>query len=222
MLTLHKKLVLISLLLYWPGIFILAHIPIPEVIYKARVSDKSLHFLIYLILAFLIWFVINPDRKVIWHKFVVWKIFFVICVYGVIDEWSQSYVGRTSDFFDFLFNLAGAFAGLILFSFLTFWPALLAVTGITIFLLTNLAKANIADLLPIISATFYLFAYAFFTLIWIRCLNSFLPLKVPRLKWLMATVSLPIVFLLIVKSFSVIAGSIFVIREMLFSVEGIG
>jgi len=220
-LSLRQKLTIISLLIYWPGIFILAHMPIPQLVYKARVSDKVLHCLVYLILVFLLWFAINPDRKVNWRKAAVWWILLVVVWYGAVDEWLQAYVGRNPAVMDFLANLAGTLTGLILFSFFAFWSALLVVTAITIFLLTNLARANIAVLLPITNAAFHLFAYAFFTMLWIRHVNHFLTLKVTSPKWLIVALALPIGFLSVVKLFSVISGRYFGVQDVIISAAAI-
>jgi VanZ family protein len=217
----RQKLTIISLLVYWPGIFILAHIPIPQLVYKAQVSDKSLHFLAYLVLAFLFWFAISPDKKVHWRKAAVWWVLLVVVWYGVVDEVLQGYVGRSCDVMDFFANLVGTLAGLILFSFFAFWPVLLVVMGITIFTLTNLARANMSELLPITSAIFHLFAYAFFTMLWVQYIHLFLPTKAPKPKWLIAALALPIGFLLTVKLFSIIFGRYFVVRDIILSAVGI-
>jgi VanZ family protein len=218
----RQKLTIISLLFYWPTIFILAHIPVPQLVRKAHVSDKSLHFLAYLVLAFLLWFAICPDRKVNWRKAAMWWVLLVIAGYGAVDELLQDFVpGRSCDVMDFFANLTGVFAGLILFTFLTFWPALLVVTGIVIFLLTNLCRNNPADLLPVTSVMFYLFAYGFFTLLWIRYMNLFLLLKAQRPKWLLGALVLPMTFLLIVKLSSVILGRPFSIQNVIISAAAI-
>ena len=187
----RQKLTIIFLLLYWPSLFILAHIPIPLFVRRAGVSDKSLHFLAYLILVFLLWFAIGPDRKVKWRRAAVWWILFVVVWYGAFDEWLQARVGRSGNVADFLADLVGTVAGLILLSFFTFWPALLMVTGITIFLLTNLARVNPANLLPITNTVFHPFAYGFFTMLWIRYIHLFLPMKAPKPKWVIAALALP-------------------------------
>jgi VanZ family protein len=217
----RRKLTIISLLLYWPGVFILAHIPIPQLVYKAQVSDKSLHFLAYLVLVFLLWFAISPNKKVNWRKAAVWWVLFVVVWYGVVDEWLQSYVGRTCDIMDFFADLAGTLAGLILFSFFTFWPVLLVVMGTTIFTLTNFTRANLADLVPITNAMFHLFAYGFFTMLWLQYIHLFLPMKAPKPKWMIAALALPIGFLLTVKLFSVIFGKDFVVQDVIISIAGI-
>jgi len=202
----RQKLTIIPLLLYWPAIFIFAHIPIPELVYRAQVSDKSIHLLGYLVLIFLLWFSLSPDKKVSWRRAAVWLVLLVVICYSAGDEILQKYVGRKCDFKDFLADLAGALAGLILFTFLTFWPALLVVTGTAVLILTNLARANLDELLPITSAVFYLSAYGVFTLVWIRYLYLFLSLKAPQLKWLTAVLILPTALVISVELVSILLG----------------
>ena len=219
-LSLRQKLIIISLLLYWPAIFVLAHIPIPQLVYKAQVSDKTLHLVVYLILVFLLWFAVSPDKKVNWGKAAVWLVFLIMAGYGGVDELLQGYVGRSCDIKDFLANLVGVSGGLILFSFLTFWPALLAVTGITIFCLTNLARANLTELVPVTNAMFHLLAYAVFTMLWIRQIHP-LPSKMSMPKRLIIALAVPIGLLLVVKLFSVVSGRYFTVFDVIISGAGI-
>ena len=219
-LSLRQKLTIISLSLYWPTIFILAHIPIPQLVYKAQVSDKTLHLIAYLILVFLLWFAVSPDRKVNWGKAAVWWVLLITAGYGGVDELLQPWVGRSCDIRDFLANLAGVTGGLILFSFLTFQPALLAVTGITIFCLTNLARANLAELVPVTNALFHLLSYAVFTMLWIRQIHPLLS-KTSKLKRLIIALAVPTGLLLVVKLFSVITGRYFTAFGVIISGAGI-
>ena len=219
-LSLRQKLIIISLLFYWPAIFVLAHIPIPQLVYKAQVSDKTLHLVVYLILVFLLWFAVSPDKKVNWGKATVWLVFLIMAGYGGVDELLQGYVGRSCDIKDFLANLVGVTGGLILFSFLTFWPALLAVTGITIFCLTNLARANLTELVPVTNAMFHLLAYAVFTMLWIRQIHL-LPSKMSMPKRLIIALAVPIGLLLVVKLFSVVSGRYFTVFDVIISGAGI-
>jgi VanZ family protein len=217
----RQKLTIVSLLVYWPGVFILAHIPIPQLVYKAQVSDKSFHFLVYLILTFLLWFTISPNKKVNWRKATVWWVLFVAVWYGVIDEVLQGYVGRSCDKMDFIADLTGTLAGLILFSFFTFWPVLLVVMGATIFTLTSFTRANLADLLPITNAMFHLFGYGFFTMLWIQNIHLFLPMKAPRPKWIITALALPAGFLLTVELFSIVSGKGFEVQDVIVAAAGI-
>ncbi len=214
----QQKIAACVLVLYWPALFVLAHIPIPHVVQEADVSDKSLHFLAYLILTFLIWFAVRGDRKVKWRRAAPWLVLFVIVVYGILDEWLQSYVaGRSCDVRDFFTDLAGALTGLILSSFLTFWPAGLFVAATFIFGITNVTRANLADLLPRTNAVFHIFAYAILTVLWIQCTHLFPAVKATKAKWFVLALAGPGGFLIIVKLYSVITGKGFALSDIIIS-----
>ncbi len=217
----RQKIITISLILYWPILFILAHIPVPLLVRKAGVSDKCLHFLAYFILVFLFWFAVRPNLKVNWRKATAWWILLVVAGYGAVDELLQRYVGRTCDIEDFAANLVAIIAGLALFSFFTFWPAALLVAGATIFGLTNVARANLALLLPALNAMFHLFSYAIFTMLWLQVIHLNLTPKPPKLKWLMVSLALPLALLLTTKVFSVIIGRTFGPIDVILAVSGI-
>ena len=218
----QHKLIIISLVFYWTVLFILAHMPIPQLVRKADVSDKTLHFLAYMILSVLLFSAINPYKKVNWRKATVWWVILVIVLYGVVDELLQGYVaGRSIDAMDFVADLAGTLTGAILLSIFAFWTVCLVVTGVTIFGLSNIARANLADLLPRADTAFHLFAYALFTLLWIRYLYYWLGLTALKPKWLVAATMPPIGLLLAVKLGSLILGRSFTISEIIISVVGI-
>ena len=217
----RQKITIILLVFYWLSFFILAHIPEPGFVRKAGVSDKGLHFLAYLILVFLLWFAVSPDQKVGWRKTIVWWVFILLTVYGAVDEVLQGFTGRNCDVMDIVANIAGVFTGLILLSVLTFWPAALLVTAAVIFGITNITRANLAELVPVTNAMFHLFAYPIFNMLWICYIHLFLSLKPPKAKWLIAALAGPTVLLLTVKLFSVILGKGFGLREVIVSVVGI-
>jgi len=217
----RQKVTIILLVFYWLSFFILAHIPVPGLVRKAGVSDKGLHFLAYLILVFLLWFAVSPDQKVVWRKAVVWWVFIVLTGYGVVDELLQGVTGRNCDVMDIVANIAGTFTGLILLSVFTFWPAALLVTGTIIFGITNITRANLAELVPVTNAMFHLFAYPIFSMLWICYMHLFLALKPPKSKWLMAALAVPIGLLLAVKLLSLVLGKVLGLREVIISVVGI-
>jgi VanZ family protein len=217
----RQKVTIILLVFYWLSYFILAHIPVPLLVRRAGVSDKGLHFLAYLILVFLLWFAVSGDKKVNWRRAGVWWVFFVVTGYGIVDELLQGCVGRNCDVRDMVANLAGTLAGLILFSVFTFWPVALLVAGTVIFGVTNIARENLAELIPVTFAMFHLFAYAIFSMLWICYIHLFLSLKPPKAKWLIAALAGPTMLLLTVKLFSVILGKGFGLREVIVSLVGI-
>jgi len=202
----RRKLTLTALLLYWPTIFVLAHIPIPRFVYRAHVSDKAIHFVVYLILVFLLWFIVSPTKKVNWRKAAIWCVLVVMLAYAIADEVLQGYVGRNCDVADLIANMAAVLVGALLFTFASFWPAFLVVTAICIFILTNLAKVNPMELLPLTSLFFYLSAYALLTLLWIRHISSYFGLKPGQGKWTPIVLSMPVALLVSVESFSIIIG----------------
>ena len=225
-LSLQRKITVVVLALYWPTLFIFAHIPVPQVVRKADVSDKGLHFLAYLVLTFLLWFAIHGDKRVNWRKAAVWWMLLLVVWYGVVDELLQGVVaGRNCDVRDFFVDVAGALTGLILFSVCGFWPAVLVVAGIFIFGITSVARSNVADLLPVTSAVFYLLAYAVFTLLWLQSLEHYWPrLRSRRMtvKWVIFALAVPAVLLVTVKAACVVLGRTFIVRDMLMSAGGIG
>ena len=218
----QQKIAACVLVLYWPALFVLAHVPIPQVVQEADVSDKAPHFLAYLVLTFLIWSAASGDRKVKWRRAAPWLVLFVIVIYGIFDERLQSYVaGRSCDVRDFFTDLAGALAGLVLSSFLTFWPVGLLVAAALIFGVTNITRVNLADLLPVTNAVFHLVAYAILTVLWINCMHLFPAAKAPKVKWLIVAFSGPAGFLMIVKFFSVITGKDFAFYDIIISLGAI-
>lgn len=218
----RKKLIIVFLVFYWPTLFVLAHIPIPHLVREVGVSDKTLHFLSYLILVFLFWSAIASSEKVNWRKASAWWVLLVTVSYGAIDELLQNYgVGRSCDIMDFFADLAAVLTGLTLLSVLTFWPALLVLAGIAIFGLTNIARANLADQLPVTNTMFHVSAYGFFTLIWLQNLRLFLRSKPAKPTWIVLALSIPIGFLLSVKLFSAILGKDFIIRDVIISAAAI-
>lgn len=220
-LTWRQKLTIISLLSYWPAIFILSHIPIPQLVHEAGVSDKALHFLAYMILTFLLWFAINPETKVNWRRASAWWVLCVLVLYGVVDEFLQRYVDRSCDLIDLLTDFVGVLAALFLLSFLSFWSAALVVTAAAIFGLANLARTNPAELVPITNTLFYVLAYAFFTLLWIRFIRIGSVSKSKNLKSLITTLALPMALLVVVKLFSIILGRDFGVQNIFLSAMGI-
>ena len=218
----RRKLIRILLTFYWVLILVLTHINIPQLVRDAQVSDKALHVLAYLILVFLLWFAVRPDSKVNWREAVSWRVFLIAAGYGVVDEWLQVCLsGRSASVWDFLADLAGVTGGLVLITFLSFGPALLVVTGIVIFGLTNLTRTNPAELLPVMNMLFHLGGHGFFAFLWIQHVKRYSRLKAPGLKWLTAVAVVPVCFLLVVKLFSLVRGREFAFQDVIVSLGAV-
>jgi len=179
--ALRRKVLILLLALYWPVLFILAHIRMPEIVRQAGVSDKTLHFLAYMILVFLLWGVISPYQKVHWCKATVWWLLLVVVGYGVVDEWLQGYIGRTPDARDFLADLGGTMMSLGLLSFLDFWLVATILSALTLFMLNCLTHADLTSLLPAANPILHFLGYGLLAALWIRYRSHSRPEK-PR-RW---------------------------------------
>jgi hypothetical protein len=174
-----------------------------------------------MILVFLLWSVFCPETRVTPRKKAFWWVIITVICYSAADEVLQSYVGRTCDFRDFLANLAGASTAMLLMSVCTFWPSLLIVTATAIFLLVNLARTNIADLMLLVSAAFYVLSYAFFTTIWIAYLMHRNTTKLSKPLYFAFVAIVPLALLTVVEVSSIMLGKYFGPLRLLTSLAGI-
>lgn len=95
---------------YWIVIFVLTHRPLGDIGKPPFPgADKVVHFVLYFGLTWLgAWRLrtspggYNPAIVLVWAGIYV--------VYGGIDEWLQSYVGRTMSLFDWFADVAGVAA----------------------------------------------------------------------------------------------------------------
>lgn len=220
-LFLQRKISIITLALYWPALIVFAHVPVPASVRSAQVSDKCLHFLAYLVLAFLVWFSIEPKEKVKWRKIHVWLILLGLTAYGAIDEIIQSFVGRSCDAMDIAANVSGIFFSLLLLTFLSFLPAGFLVSGVVIFGIANVAKTNLAETFPVAYGIFHFFAYAIFTLFWLSNMNLLFPKKQGKFQWLIMAGGIPVCFLIIVRISSYLLGRGINSEDIIFPVAAI-
>jgi hypothetical protein len=215
-LTSRHKIIIAVAVFYFIALFVSTHMPIPKLVYQAKVSDKWLHFLAYMNLFFLLWFSFFTDKKVNWLKPTVWLIILGGLILGGVDELTQPYTGRTCDILDFAADAKGILGGLIIFAFLSFWPSLLVVWAITIFGIATLVSADLSKLAPILDTVYHVIAYGGFTLVWTQLINFYL---FPRtiINRLLLNISIPLGLMLFVKVSSMIMGRYFTEIEMLFS-----
>lgn len=206
----RQKFVVAALVLYWPAIFIATHIPtIPQWVGKIPLSDKILHFSAYFMLPFLLWYAFSPTKKVSWRRPAVWLILAVIVWYGAIDEWLQGYVGRSPDVLDFAANLCGAVTGFIILSIIEFWPAALTVGATGILIVSFFLSAN-QETIPIPHRIVLLTCgYGIYTAIWLRYIHYHMQIKNNLSLWWFPALLLPLVLLLGIEGFCMIAGHVF-------------
>ncbi|HOQ05546.1 MAG TPA: VanZ family protein [Anaerohalosphaeraceae bacterium] len=178
----RHQYILLAAGIYWPLLFWLTHIPIPEIARRSGMSDKLMHFAAYLALAFLTWLAFSPYEKVRWNRPLVWMVLLGLAGYAAFDEWLQGrpFIGRSADWRDFAANLAGIGAGLGILTFFSFWPALPAVSALFILFIQN--HSNLLFLQPEmhLEMFFHFTAYSAFTLIWMHFLSRKRPVRTLR------------------------------------------
>ncbi|MHC4927416.1 MAG: VanZ family protein [Planctomycetota bacterium] len=201
----HKS-ILIALGIYWPVIFWLTHIPVPDIARQSGMSDKTMHVIAYFVLTFLIWFAISPYEKVNWKRKKVWILLAVVVWYGALDEYLQGRVGRSADVMDFVADLFGMVLALGILSIFGFWSSLLTASAAFVFVISN--KSDLLLLYPQyhLNTAFHLTAYTAFTLIWIQHAERFNPIRIGSAKWALYALSMPVGLLVLIMGISPLFG----------------
>ncbi|MCK6612724.1 MAG: VanZ family protein [Ignavibacteriaceae bacterium] len=107
-----KYAVYIPLVVYWLTLLIATSIPsksLPEISY----SDKTMHFLAYGGLSFLLTLAFMVQKKYPELRgYAVLAAITVATLYGALDEFHQSFIpGRNAEFLDWLADFAGSILG---------------------------------------------------------------------------------------------------------------
>ena len=99
----------VLLTLYWLAMFLATHVPVPKLPAEAAGADKLVHLLGYggLGLLFAFWTALRRRLTAL----VVLSLWGIIAAYGVLDEWLQQFVNRTTDLGDWTADVTGAAIG---------------------------------------------------------------------------------------------------------------
>lgn len=218
----RQKAALMLLIVYWPVIFILTHIFLPQyVLNQLRASDKALHFLVYFILIVLLWISISPDRKADLRSKKVWIVFAVLIFYAGADEWLQGLsAGRTRDIMDFAANAEGLLAGGVLICIFSF-AAVLIETAASIVIFTIAVRIQLTGYLEFIRPMFLLISFGLFTFFWCEFLTFYKVFEKNRIKWLISSISCPAGLVAAIKIVSKFTGRSFELEDFLFAAVAI-
>ncbi len=110
----YRYLIRIVLIVFWIALFTSTHVPLPEKLIPPGLSDKSLHLVTYLILAYLLAFATSTKRPLGLKLYLLLVV--VIAAYGAIDELLQIPVNRHADVFDWVADILGGTVGFVLFA----------------------------------------------------------------------------------------------------------
>jgi hypothetical protein len=211
--TRRRKFVLAALLVYWPFIFFLTHIPqLPGWVNllswtgEVGLGDKTPHFLVYLGLVFLWWFTFYPYERVNWFGIGVYVSILALAVYGALDEWLQGFVHRSPDVHDFAADMAGVLTGLVLLTCLDFWLAAVVVAAAVLFASLNVMAADIVSFSLAGSTAFFLLGYAALTICWVNHLAQRFSLRPGDRMWLSSAAFVPLATLTVTHGYAAIHG----------------
>ena len=209
-----------ALLLYWPFIFFLAHVAeLPGWILRTQMSDKAMHYLGYLVLVFLWWFSIFPSQKPSMLRFPFWLTLAMMGVYGVLDEWLQSFTHRKPDIWDWVADISGVLTGLIIFGIVGLRLSAFAVTAFLILILTSVCKKDPLGFVPFLDILFYIGAYCLITLLW----NGYLKKRpdISKVNSVILSIVVPVILLIITSIVASIMRKHFAIDRVGAAVGGI-
>jgi VanZ family protein len=102
-----------TLSIYWLAMFIGSHMPMAPIRTESH-YDKLIHFAAFAGLAFFMAFYRGLLGRMTRNAYTT--IFVIAAIYGIFDELTQMLIaGRTADPFDWLADITGAAAGLIVY-----------------------------------------------------------------------------------------------------------
>jgi len=164
------------LLAYWSLLFTSTHIPRPPHL-QIYGRDVTLHFTAYLILTILFWLVRYGKSRPSLRQGKMYFLLLVVGCYGAIDEMTQHFVGRYCDFGDWLSDMAGCSAALVLLFFMRRWVHWLVLYWTGMFVITHWPTAEsmfvkLPDFWQQFQVLYIVAAYLILTLLWWRTLSK--------------------------------------------------
>jgi VanZ family protein len=108
----HRRLLAILLSVLWVGAFAATHIPKAHMPTDIHVSDKTLHAVGYFVLGAMLLLTLASRGKPRWTR--VLLTLALLAAYGAVDEITQPLVNRTAAFTDWLADIAGTAAAVII------------------------------------------------------------------------------------------------------------
>jgi VanZ family protein len=110
-----KAISWILLLAYLTLLTVATHLP-PQLaeIQEVGVSDKTIHFYAYVVLGFFLSMALYLTFDDVWMASCVAIVIGV--AWGGLDEWTQQFFRRHSDWIDFLYDVCGILVGVLAFA----------------------------------------------------------------------------------------------------------
>jgi VanZ family protein len=110
----HAVIWQVALVCYWLVLFITTHIPRDMAALPGPSTDKLIHFTAFALLAILLSTAWQLTVGPLGLRHFAWA-WVLLVLYGALDEWTQSFVGRTASVWDLAGDALGALTGLMMF-----------------------------------------------------------------------------------------------------------
>ncbi len=217
----EQKIFRIILIFYWLGIFIATHIPVPNWARQTGMSDKTMHFVAYMILSLLLWLGTSFEKKADWKRLRPWLLSAIIIIYGIADELSQHFMNRSTDIKDFTSNLAGIAAGMVIVSFLSAYHIAMVLITVCPLLAPSIVRTHLIKQGSTLEYAAYAAGFAIITAAWIRYLFFIFNVNIRKIKSLPAFFAPPAATVLIVKIYAQLTDKPFSTTVILTSVLSI-
>jgi hypothetical protein len=200
--TRERKFFITILIFYWLGIFAATHIPIPGWTRKMGVSDKTMHFVAYMVLTLLLWLGTSFEIKADWKKLRPWLLSTIVLLYGVADELLQHFTKRSADIRDFAADVFGLAAAMAIVTVLPACHATMILITVCPLFLPAIVRSQLIIQGSIPEAVAYMTVFAVITIAWIKYLSSVLALNFRKNKLLAVFFAPPAGTIIIVKLYA--------------------
>jgi hypothetical protein len=197
-----QKFFTIILIFYWVGIFIATHIPVPSWTGQMGMSDKTMHFFAYMVLAFLLGLSRSFDKKANWKELRPWLLSTIVVLYGLADELSQHFMNRSTDISDFVANILGLGVAMAIATVLSSYHIAMILVTVCLLFAPAIVRSQLIPQDSVYEAAAYMAGFAIITAAWIKYLSLVFGLNLRKNKLLPIFFAPPAGTIIIVKFYA--------------------
>ena len=178
---------------YWPLLFVSTHLsPLRLQQMQFHGRDVFLHAVAFLILGVLYWLARHGVQRVDLRTVAPYSALALISLYGAIDEITQTFVGRTGSYIDWISDVIGCAVGLLLLFLVRRWVYWLVAYWAGLFALTHWpGEDSLIYFLPEYLRQFHVAcmtaSYALLTVLFVRVMS---PKRLFVVNWRIMALSL--------------------------------
>lgn len=135
-------------------------------------SDKTMHFIAYMVLALLLWLGTSFEIKADWKRLRPWLLSAIVILYSAADEISQYFIHRSTDILDFASDALGAAAAMVTVSILSAYHIVMVIFTVCPLLVPGIVRSHLVEQGSILEYAVHITGFAIITTAWIKHLSS--------------------------------------------------